>query len=151
MSGDTERKAATEMGKLMQAYVLGTFLDDAGYKDTIPDAPRDWIITAKVDERAKLLDKWAACMFKDMPETAKIRLLFADIAVWSLNGKFWEKNKNTLPEQFVRDAAADLAAGFWTYHHIKNPFDSSVECCRHHCHGDEPCYEATAMGNEDLV
>jgi hypothetical protein len=51
MSEDTERKTATEMDKLMQAYVLGTLLHDASYKDKILDATRDWIITAKEDER----------------------------------------------------------------------------------------------------
>jgi hypothetical protein len=127
-----------------QGYLLGDYLQDSNYKDTVLDVMRERIKSCNISECTLLVLGYVKEIFQETSSQAPIRRLLVDTAVWCLENAFWRGHTCDLPGEFTQDAVIVFSDRFRPVNRATNPFvvGSRVQdTCQYHCHGEKPCYK----------
>lgn len=140
----TTSKLHTLWPNLINAYLLGTCLQDVVYRDTIADVILAEIETASQAPIAAFIKHHACDIIDKTNKKGLLYQLLVDVTVWLLDHDPWVSVERHLPASFVRVAAAGLSARFRSHDLHVSPFHSEETTCRYHCHGSRSCYREPA-------
>ena len=130
---------------LVGAYLLGEYLQEITFRDSVMDAMQEWVqlchyTSFNVYEQATEI-------YDNTSSGSPLRLLVTDLTVWRAFDHFWiEEQKLLFPPEF----AWSLATGLWTRLTGRasllgdnEPFAERKDTCYYHCHKLQPCYKGT--------
>ncbi|QDS75902.1 hypothetical protein FKW77_002554 [Venturia effusa] len=126
---------------LCRAYLLGDYLEDIDFKDTVIDVLIDLAVRSKA-----YYANGTDFIYKNTPAESPLRRLVIDLLVYA-KGLDWKKTScDLLDVNFPAEAFADLVVkmdetkNMDTTRRSKAPF--FTDTCLYHCHGpDEECYK----------
>ncbi|KAF2250850.1 hypothetical protein BU26DRAFT_603379 [Trematosphaeria pertusa] len=147
--GDPLRRQ--EWLKLVDAYILGEYLGDIDFRDTVIDAMLGWFHEAQTQDRTSLLDSVGEVYMETSPGSPLCRLL-SDIVAWHFEDRTLQemKVKQTsfqLPPAFLLDTLVKLSSRFqgagMAAFGRGSPVNAGRGTCIYHCHGpgDKACYK----------
>ncbi|KAF2710164.1 hypothetical protein K504DRAFT_343782, partial [Pleomassaria siparia CBS 279.74] len=121
---------------LVDAYLLGEYLQDMNFTDTI------------MDTMLTLLGRVSLEAYKDIQKIynntkygSPLRRLVVDLTVWRKGHIAWASEEMTQwPTEFVQSMALGLSKRIEyseTMRHFRDPTNNGISSCRYHCHGEE--------------
>lgn len=132
-----------ELYLLVDLYILGNYILDNTFMDTVSDAIVRW--SQQMGSFRSRAAVWAhGPAYKKLPATSPLRRLLPDIAAWALNEVDIHNSLHYKPEDHDPDFLRDIVRAMATriYSKGKPPLATSKGTCHYHCHGEEPCYRA---------
>ncbi|KAF2659814.1 hypothetical protein K491DRAFT_136246 [Lophiostoma macrostomum CBS 122681] len=132
----------------INAYLLGDYLQDIAFKDTLIDLILEWSSMMYVLQAAVLLTK---DVYANTPEDSLLRQLLVDLSVWGISPYAWKISADSafeFPNAFLMgvvtgqskrlsdiDPSGVKETGYSHFKKIKGT-------CIYHCHRDGPCYKS---------
>lgn len=141
MKAEGDGRSISEGRSLIKGYLLGHYLGDMKYRDTLMDALIKWGDGAETEDRMKLVCEQAIAVFDGTEAKDPLRRFITDFTVWNTEYELWSKNYKRFPQDFV----AMVSHGYAYRCHILGSGPSKrviLQACLYHCHGDNPCYKA---------
>jgi hypothetical protein len=135
-----------QLTNLVKGYLLGDYLQDCNYKDTLADALMQWgseytSATLKPFNQAPLV---YASTNKDSP----LRELIVDLTLWIQDSADWNRVRDDqLPNAFLcdyiraREARNRCSRVMTVAARNTAPFIRFKGTCHYHCHGEDGCYK----------
>jgi hypothetical protein len=147
MTVNNEDKTLLEVQSLIKGYILGHFLDDVKYMDTLIDTLIKWATKARSSDCSFLVLLLGIAVYKKTDKTCPLRRYLIDITVWQTSHSFWTKNHHIFSNELVADVSVGYSARcnhweeFSTCGNCEEviPFARPGVQCTYHCHGDKPC------------
>lgn len=136
---------------LTDACLLGEYLGDADFRDTVIDAKLEWFHVTPSKERRAILDT-AAEVYRKVQTGDPLRRFISDIAAYHFDDKTIQEivAKHAgmqLPALFVADILGKLSSRFQgpsapNFSNVpRPPVIAGRGTCNYHCHGDKECYK----------
>ncbi|KAI4906272.1 hypothetical protein J4E90_010745 [Alternaria incomplexa] len=123
---------------LVRGYLLGDYLQDASYRDTIIDGLIEWDRHADDAPRTSFLSSWINIVDDKTSEGNPLQKLLVDITVWRTSHVWWTSVIAKLPANFVRDVCIGLSTRYRVDGAVF-PVRIQANNCAYHSHGDKPC------------
>ncbi|KAI4704423.1 hypothetical protein J4E81_001489 [Alternaria sp. BMP 2799] len=123
---------------LVSGYLLGDYLQDGNYRDTIMDALIEWNRTTDAAQRASFLTSWTNTVYDKTREGNPLQKLLVDITVWDAPHNWWASVIAKMPASHVQDVCLCLSARYKAAG-AKNPLRPGISSCVYHSHGHKPC------------
>jgi hypothetical protein len=140
-----------EFKRLANAYVLGDYLQDTAFRDTIIDA----ILECAVEGPLSIMySGCASTLYLETQEGCPLRKLLIDITVWLQRKDVLEILEETgvpQPVDFLRGVIIGLHDRFQGANRETDKNDGIAHfnairgTCHYHCHGEEKCYKERAQ------
>ncbi|KAF2867652.1 hypothetical protein BDV95DRAFT_171828 [Massariosphaeria phaeospora] len=136
----TSDKDTDEYCLLIRGYLLGEYLQDTHYRDTLMDALVQ-LVSGPI--KSFLARTEFGRIYQETKIESPLRRLLVDVAVWRHN---WEyaKEQDFPKEMFwgVMTGLADRCQRPAGEAQSTSPFEVVKGTCHYHCHGDDtPCYK----------
>ncbi|KAF2643924.1 hypothetical protein P280DRAFT_514907 [Massarina eburnea CBS 473.64] len=139
---DGHSTVLSEWSVLVEAYLLGDYIQDTKFKDTVIDAMFSCAINIPLSDDLQKPCMSADEIYHNTPRHSPLQRLVVDLTVAREGPGFWsEEHEYELPTAFLKDMLAELAivaAGGFPLEPSEAPRLSCL--CKYHCHGDDPCH-----------
>jgi hypothetical protein len=130
---------------LVSAYLLGEYLQEITFRDSVMDAMQEWVqlyTTMSINAYESATE-----IYDNTSSGSPLRLLVTDLTVWRANDLFWiEEQQFRLPPEFTWSLAIGLRTrltGRESSLEVDEPFARRRDTCHYHCHGLQQCYRGT--------
>jgi hypothetical protein len=141
----------SEWQNLTDCYLLGEYLGDVHFRDTVVDVMLEWFDVTPAKERRGILDT-AAKIYRQVQTGDPLRRFVTDIAAYHFDDKTIQEivakhSGMQLPALFVADILGKLSSRFQgtgasTFSNVPQPpVIAGRGTCNYHCHGDKECYK----------
>jgi hypothetical protein len=128
-----------EWANLVKAYLLGDYLQDIKFKDTIMDAMVDWGHEAD-RECINAPPHSSVEIYQQTSNTSPLRKLVVDFTTWSImDSSHVSMSDFQFPSDFLAAVVTNLAERFRTGNDVTSDFVGK-KYCQYHCHGERACY-----------
>jgi hypothetical protein len=129
-----------EWANLVKAYLLGDYLQDIDFKDTVMDAMVDWAIEA-TRECSDAPPYSSVEVYQHTKDNSPLRKIILDFTYWRLVTNFLMSMENfQYPSDFLTVVVSSLVERIHTVK-IVGPNYVSKGYCQYHWHGDRTCYK----------
>jgi len=142
-----EARLYSEILRLPNLSVLGHYLLDTDFRDSINDA----LIECTADlhrNGSKFPASYGPDFYDKTPDQSPIRKLVVDLVVWDMR-EFHvlrlKTDRDTMHPDYIMDLLLAVSSRLVSGTPGKSPLDGWDTSCKYHCHGDEkPCYRKKA-------
>lgn len=138
-------KIKEEWARLVRAYLLGEFLQDTVFRDSVIDAMQEWAQNCL--SMSAYAYQQATEIYDKTSSASPLRHLVADLTAWRQTNAFLvDEQRLLLPPEFVWDLAKSLWARLVVSGSglvVEEPVEKHRGTCYYHCHGLQPCYRGT--------
>lgn len=141
MSPDGGAKEPTESTNLMKGYLLGDYLQDTRYKDTLMDALIEWGWSATEKDYAAIVSNWAYAVLSKTPKDCPLRKFLVDLTVWHTTSAFWVSSHQGFSNEFVAMVSVGFSTRCNDAYRVSPLRTGAHGYCSYHCHGDKQCYK----------
>jgi hypothetical protein len=137
-----------EVVVLMELSVLGHYLHDTSFTDTVSDALLQ--CTAELPKLgASFPVTFGSSVFEEVPEGAPVRSLVVNLIAWTNSGRqiidLHRKESGNHHPDFVMELLRAVAKRFMSEAPGTSPLEGWETSCKYHSHRDEkPCYRKKA-------
>ena len=129
-----------EWANLVKAYLLGDYLQDIDFKDTIMDAMIDWANEA-TRECSDAPPHSSVEVYQHTRDGSPLRKVTLDFTTWRLTNNFpVSMNEYQFPSDFLTAVVTSLTERIRTGKVVRPNF-MDKKYCYYHCHGDRACYK----------
>jgi hypothetical protein len=145
----TSNTGLSQVHTLTSGYVLGNYLQDDKYQDSLLDTLAEHLEEYPV--RYEILLRTVASTYHQTTDNSPLRAFMIDCAVWKLDYHVWDmfnedvetltRERDQWPQEFCVQVMMGLSRRYQSTQTVENPFEEDGDPCRYHCHGDEPCYK----------
>ncbi|KAH7068220.1 hypothetical protein BKA63DRAFT_581619 [Paraphoma chrysanthemicola] len=129
-----------EWGNLVKAYLLGDYLQDIDFKDSLIDTMIDWANEA-TRECSNAPAHSSVEIFQHTKSTSPPRWISLDFTTWRLTNSFpVSMTEYQFLSDFLVTVVTTLTETIRTNKIVRPPF-LDKRLCHYHCHGDRTCYK----------